>query len=133
MTTSRRAVETPPTSIYTPSTASASAAAPTLTHLLASSRGTPIQGPWTPSEDHQLLALVMELGARNWVLIASRLGSRTGKQCRERWHNQINPLLNKAPFTPEEEEAIEKYYAELGPKWAEIARKLPGRSMSPFD
>jgi Myb-like DNA-binding domain len=102
-------------------------------HILASSSVTPsqkpIKGPWTPSEDHRLLALVNELGAEKWVVIASRLGSRTGKQCRERWHNHVNPILNKSPFTLEEEEAIERLYAELGPKWAEIAKKLPGRSM----
>lgn len=72
-----------------------------------------------------------ELGAEKWVVIASRLGSRTGKQCRERWHNHVNPVLNKAPFSLEEEEAIERLYAEIGPKWAEIAKKLPGRSMTP--
>jgi len=138
MTPTQRGIQTPPTSICTPSTASASARAAAATfHILASSPGTPtpkpIKGPWTPSEDRRLLALVNELGAEKWVVIASRLGSRTGKQCRERWHNHVNPVLNKAPFTLEEEEAIERFYAEIGPKWAEIAKKLPGRSMSPFD
>jgi len=138
MTPTQRGIQTPPTSICTPSTVSASARAAAATfHILASSPGTPtpkpIKGPWTPSEDRRLLALVNELGAEKWVVIASRLGSRTGKQCRERWHNHVNPVLNKAPFTLEEEEAIERFYAEIGPKWAEIAKKLPGRSMSPFE
>jgi len=123
-----------PNSVCTPSSASASARAAAATfHILASSPVTPtpkpIKGPWTPSEDRRLLALVNELGAEKWVVIASRLGSRTGKQCRERWHNHVNPVLNKAPFSLEEEEAIERLYAEIGPKWAEIAKKLPGRSM----
>lgn len=133
MTPMNAVIHTPPTSISTPSTASASARAAAATfHILASSPATPspkpIKGPWTPSEDRRLLALVNELGAEKWVVIASRLGSRTGKQCRERWHNHVNPILNKDPFTLEEEEAIERLYAELGPKWAEIAKKLPGRS-----
>jgi Myb-like DNA-binding domain len=122
-----------PTSVGTPSSASASARAAAATfHILTSSPATPtpkpIKGPWTPSEDRRLLALVNELGAEKWVVIASRLGSRTGKQCRERWHNHVNPILNKAPFSLEEEEAIGRLYAEIGPKWAEIAKKLPGRS-----
>lgn len=130
-------LHTPPASICTPSSVSASARAAAATfQILASSPATPtpkpIKGPWTPSEDRRLLSLVNELGAEKWVVIASRLGSRTGKQCRERWHNHVNPVLNKAPFSIEEEEAIEQLYAEIGPKWAEIAKKLPGRSMSLF-
>ena len=129
----QREIRTPSGSNCTPSTATASARAAAATfHILASSPSTPtlkpIKGPWTPSEDRRLLSLVNELGAEKWVVIASRLGSRTGKQCRERWHNHVNPVLNKAPFSLEEEEAIERYYAEIGPKWAEIAKKLPGRS-----
>ena len=128
----QRGIRTPPSSICTPSTASTSERSAAATfHILASSptqTPKPIKGPWTPSEDRRLLSLVNELGAEKWVVIASRLGSRTGKQCRERWHNHVNPVLNKAPFSLEEEEAIERYYAEIGPKWAEIAKKLPGRS-----
>jgi hypothetical protein len=126
-------IQTPLGSVGGSSTASASARAAAATfHILASSPATPspkpIKGPWTPSEDRRLLALVNELGAEKWVVIASRLGSRTGKQCRERWHNHVNPVLNKAPFTLDEEEAIERFYGEIGPKWAEIAKQLPGRS-----
>ena len=132
-TPTQRGTHTPPGKICTPST-SAHAAAATF-HILASSPSAPapkpIKGPWTPTEDRRLLQLVNELGAEKWVVIASRLGSRTGKQCRERWHNHVNPVLNKAPFSLEEEEAIERYYAEIGPKWAEIAKKLPGRSKFP--
>ena len=105
-------IHTPPGSVCTPSTASASARAAAATfRILASSPPAPttkpIKGPWTPSEDRRLLQLVNELGAEKWVVIAARLGSRTGKQCRERWHNHVNPVLNKAPFSIEEEEAIE--------------------------
>jgi hypothetical protein len=135
-TPQQRGIHTPPGSACLPSIASASARAAAATfQILASSSSSPttkpIKGPWTPAEDHRLLQLVNELGAEKWVVIASRLGSRTGKQCRERWHNHVNPVLNKAPFSLEEEEAIERYYAEMGPKWAEIAKKLPGRSKCP--
>jgi len=132
----QRGIRTPPGTVCTPPTASASARTAVATfHILASSPSAPtpkpIKGPWTPTEDRRLLQLVNELGAEKWVIIASRLGSRTGKRCRERWHNHVNPILNKAPFSLEEEEAIEQYYAEIGPKWAEIAKKLPGRSKFP--
>ena len=133
-TPTQRGIRTPPDSVCMQSIEST---ATSTFHSLASSSASPaakpIKGPWTPTEDRRLLSLVNELGAEKWVVIASRLGSRTGKQCRERWHNHVNPVLNKAPFSLEEEEAIERYYAEIGPKWAEIAKKLPGRSMCPIN
>ncbi|KAI7816209.1 Homeodomain-like protein [Gamsiella multidivaricata] len=86
-----------------------------------------IKGPWTPEEDRQLRALVNELGAEKWVLIASRLGSRTGKQCRERWHNHLDPTIDKSPFTPKEDELIFKLFDQFGSKWAEMSKLMPGR------
>ncbi|KAF9180624.1 DNA binding transcription coactivator transcription factor, partial [Haplosporangium sp. Z 767] len=86
-----------------------------------------IKGPWTPEEDRQLRVLVKELGAEKWVLIASRLGSRTGKQCRERWHNHLDPSIDKSPFTPKEDELIFKLFEQLGSKWAEMSKLMPGR------
>ncbi|KAF9163845.1 hypothetical protein DFQ26_002070 [Actinomortierella ambigua] len=86
-----------------------------------------VKGPWTPEEDRQLRALVNELGAEKWVLIASRLGSRTGKQCRERWHNHLDPTIDKSPFTPMEDELIFKLFDQLGSKWAEMSKLMPGR------
>ncbi|KAF9362165.1 hypothetical protein BGX34_006675 [Mortierella sp. NVP85] len=86
-----------------------------------------IKGPWTPEEDRQLRALVNELGAEKWVLIASRLGSRTGKQCRERWHNHLDPTIDKSPFTPEENELILSLHEKMGSKWAEMSKLMPGR------
>ena len=88
----------------------------------------PIKGPWTQKEDERLLNLVNRFGAEKWVIIALKLGSRTGKQCRERWHNHVNPTLNKAPFSNEEEGLIEDLYTNIGPRWAEIAKRLQGRS-----
>ncbi|KAF9114353.1 hypothetical protein BGX27_011094 [Mortierella sp. AM989] len=86
-----------------------------------------IKGPWTPEEDRQLRSLVSELGAEKWVLIASRLGSRTGKQCRERWHNHLDPTIDKSPFTPKEDELIFKLFEQFGSKWAEMSKLMPGR------
>ncbi|KAF9933168.1 DNA binding transcription coactivator transcription factor [Linnemannia zychae] len=86
-----------------------------------------IKGPWTPEEDRQLRSLVNELGAEKWVLIASRLGSRTGKQCRERWHNHLDPSIDKSPFTAKEDELIFKLFEQFGSKWAEMSKLMPGR------
>ncbi|KAF9921993.1 hypothetical protein FBU30_007935 [Linnemannia zychae] len=94
---------------------------------LSSIRPRQVKGPWTDDEDRKLRELVNEYGPEKWVFIASRIGSRTGKQCRERWHNHLDPLINKAPFTHEEDMRILELYNQLGSKWAEMAKHMPGR------
>lgn len=57
-----------------------------------------LRGSWTKQEDATLIDMVNKLGPERWVVIAKGLGSRTGKQCRERWHNHLDPKSNHAPF-----------------------------------
>lgn len=86
------------------------------------------RGPWSQSEDEYLVQLVHTQGALNWVRIAQLIGSRSPKQCRERYHQNLKPTLNHEPISPEEGLQIERLVAEMGKRWAEIARRLHGRS-----
>ncbi|KAH6654940.1 Homeodomain-like protein [Truncatella angustata] len=86
------------------------------------------RGPWSQQEDNLLMQLVEEQGALNWVKISSMLGTRTPKQCRERFHQNLKPTLNHEPITPEEGEEIERLVHQIGKRWAEIARRLHNRS-----
>lgn len=52
------------------------------------------------------MKLVLEYGAKNWSFIAKSLPGRIGKQCRQRWHNHLNPDIRKERWTEEEDEAI---------------------------
>lgn len=72
--------------------------------------------------------LVQTQGALNWVKIAGMLTSRTPKQCRERYHQNLKPNLNHDPISHEEGLVIERLVNQLGKRWAEIARQLPNRS-----
>ncbi|OLN97519.1 Myb-like DNA-binding protein myb-1 [Colletotrichum chlorophyti] len=86
------------------------------------------RGPWSQQEDSYLMQLVNDQGPLNWVRIAQALGTRTPKQCRERFHQNLKPTLNHEPITPEEGAQIEMLVNEIGKRWAEIARRLHGRS-----
>ena len=85
-----------------------------------------IKGPWSKEEDELVVQLVAQYGPKKWSKIASHLKGRIGKQCRERWHNHLNPAIRKDAWTPEEDNILLEEHARLGNKWAEIARKLPG-------
>ncbi|XP_023512391.1 transcription factor CSA-like [Cucurbita pepo subsp. pepo] len=86
------------------------------------------RGHWRPAEDNKLRQLVEQFGPQNWNYIAEHFEGRSGKSCRLRWYNQLDPNINKNPFTEEEEERLLMFQQLHGNKWALIARHFKGRT-----
>eukprot|EP00657_Telonema_sp_P-1_P009640 TRINITY_DN387_c0_g1_i8.p1 TRINITY_DN387_c0_g1~~TRINITY_DN387_c0_g1_i8.p1 ORF type:complete len:291 (-),score=46.77 TRINITY_DN387_c0_g1_i8:390-1262(-) len=83
---------------------------------------------WSPEEDQIVRQHVTEQGPRKWSKIAANLPGRIGKQCRERWHNHLNPGIRKDPWTAEEDAIIVQAHMEHGNQWSHIAKLLVGRT-----
>jgi myb proto-oncogene protein len=56
------------------------------------------------------------------------IASRSGKQCRERWNNHLDPKTRKREWTEDEEKIIFNYQEQYGNQWSEISKFLIGRS-----
>ena len=90
--------------------------------------------PWKPEEDQSISSLVQEFGLKKWAIIAQHLAerfnikNRSGKQCRERWHNHLDSSIDKKPWTQEEDDLIFQLYKDYGKSWSKIAENIPGRT-----
>lgn len=89
-------------------------------------RGSPPK--FTCYDDEMLIKLVREMPGCSWVSIASCMKNKTPKQCRDRWNNYANPDLKHGKWTTEEEIILLQKYNDIGPKWSEMMKCLPGRS-----
>ena len=86
------------------------------------------KGTWTEDEDERLKVMVVEHGAKGWNYIASMLPGRVGKQCRERWHNHLDPNITRDKWTLDEDKQLMSLYLEHGKKWSLIAKYMAGRT-----
>ena len=87
-----------------------------------------VRGSWTCQEDQTIVHWVNQNGPTKWASLAESLPGRIPKQCRERWCNHLDPNIKRDPWSPEEDLIIVTMMHQIGTKWAEIAKRLPGRT-----
>lgn len=89
-----------------------------------------VKGKWFPHEDESLRDLVAKYGVKGqWKMISRALGgTRSTKQCRERWHHHLDPALKVGNWTEEEDNILLERHKEVGNSWAQIASVLSGRT-----
>ena len=100
---------------------------------------------WSSYEDEILAQVTQTLGLSDWsqitdyfnarmrmIVKAEECGSqpprRSIRQCRERYTNQLDPSLNKCPWTHAEDEKLLMLQKQMGNKWSEISKVFHGRT-----
>ncbi|KIM67872.1 hypothetical protein SCLCIDRAFT_20855 [Scleroderma citrinum Foug A] len=79
---------------------------------------------WTPEEDARLRIAVAAHG-QSWVDVAAAMPGRTNDQCRDRWNDQLNPTINKAYWSQDEDKALlDAVEANANATWKEISELL---------
>jgi hypothetical protein len=87
-----------------------------------------VKGAWKDAEDDTLRHWVLLNGPQRWSHCSKLIPGRSGKQCRERWFNNLDPNIVKGQWTDSEDRLIFDLYRKEGPKWSLIAQALPGRT-----
>jgi hypothetical protein len=86
-----------------------------------------IKGSWKREEDLKIMDLVNKYG-KSWSKISKILGTRNGKQIRDRFINVLDPEIRKGKFTDEEDKKLILLFKQNGPKWATISKYYPNRT-----
>lgn len=97
-------------------------------YILSKSAFKCIRHAFSDKEDEQLKKLVQIHGEHDWKVISNALGTRSPRQCRERYRNYLMPGIENGPWTTEEENLLISKFNEIGPRWTVLTQYFPTRS-----
>ena len=89
---------------------------------------------WSVEEDDAIISIVTSDPTLSWTEITQILSEepvlkvRTGKQCKERWTNHLDPSLDKGTWSTSELLDLFTAHSQIGNKWAQIRQFIPHRS-----
>lgn len=87
-----------------------------------------VKGSWTREEDEIIINYVQNHGDKDWAKLALLLRGRTGKQCRERFKNHLDPNIAKNSWTEAEDKLLIDLHQKLGNSWTKISAFFEGRT-----
>jgi hypothetical protein len=99
-------------------------------------RANRIMSIWTADEDRKLKNAVYTHGGKNWGAISALVPGRTLSQCRSKWHDALNPSIDRTnshtgKWAEDEDITLKDAVQTHGGKnWDAIATLVPGRTHS---
>lgn len=86
-------------------------------------------------EDLLLNELVQHYGKKKWKLVSNLLSlqigqERQGKQCRERWTNNLDPERSSHTWSENEIKTLFHCQSIYGNSWSQISECIPGKSQN---
>ena len=89
---------------------------------------------WLTEEDCILTECVAIFGTNKWKKAKKKIEEsfpefdKSAKQCRERWHNYLDPKIQKEKWSDEEISLLIYWHRKYGSRWSLIGEHLAGRT-----
>lgn len=83
---------------------------------------------WNYDEETKLLSFIEKYGTLSWKKCSKYVGTRTKKQCKEKWNTSINPKIKKGFWSRQEQLLIFNMMKNGKLSWIKIQKKMPHRT-----
>ena len=84
------------------------------------------KGRWSEEEDVKLKMLLEKFG-NSWTYISKVMGTRSSRQIRNRYDENLNPHVKKSKFSQSEDKLILQLHNVFNNNWSKYLNYLPNR------